>query len=305
MGDWQKAIEHYKDAINADKKFAPPHYSWGEILVNQKDWDGAILHLQEAVNLEPKNVQYHYGLGNALRKKMDFEAAVKQFEKTLSLNPNHAEVLCDMGLVLQDLGRFAEAVAALKKGHALGSARPDWRFSSAKWLQETEQLLALDEKLTAIQQGKAVPKDAFEQLALANLCRRYKKLYVTATGYYTAAFTAQPGLIGKNYFMASRAALLAAAGQGKDAASLNDKDKENLRRQALSWLKTELVKLGKQVQAGGAAADNALKALKFWHEEADFASVREAKELAKLPPAERQAWEELWADVGKLLRQPK
>ena len=41
--------------------------------------------------------------------------------------------------------------------------------------------------------------------------------------------------------------------------------------------------------------------LRELQQDADLASVSEPAALAKLPEAERAAWEKVWADVGNLL----
>jgi hypothetical protein len=41
--------------------------------------------------------------------------------------------------------------------------------------------------------------------------------------------------------------------------------------------------------------------LRHWQRGADFAGVRGAA-LARLPEAERQAWQQLWADVEQTLK---
>ncbi len=49
---------------------------------------------------------------------------------------------------------------------------------------------------------------------------------------------------------------------------------------------------------GEPAADTSLR---HRQEDADLAGVRDADALAKLPEAERQDWEALWAEVDRLL----
>jgi hypothetical protein len=41
--------------------------------------------------------------------------------------------------------------------------------------------------------------------------------------------------------------------------------------------------------------------LRFWQQDSDFNGVRGAA-LAKLPEAERQAWQQLWKDVEQMLK---
>jgi hypothetical protein len=41
--------------------------------------------------------------------------------------------------------------------------------------------------------------------------------------------------------------------------------------------------------------------MRHWLNDPDFAGVRGPDALAKLPEAERQEWQKLWADVQRLL----
>jgi hypothetical protein len=46
-----------------------------------------------------------------------------------------------------------------------------------------------------------------------------------------------------------------------------------------------------------------LQMMRHWQQDADFAGVRGAAALAKLPEAEREGWRTLWADVAATLAQ--
>ena len=41
--------------------------------------------------------------------------------------------------------------------------------------------------------------------------------------------------------------------------------------------------------------------MQHWQQDTDFAGVRGPEALAKLPEAERQEWQKLWAEVAELL----
>ena len=174
-------------------------------------------------------------------------------------------------------------------------------------LQRCEDLLQLDRRLTAIRKGDAQPKDAAEQIALAELCQRYKKHYADAARFYADAFAAKPALTPVQQalvrYNAACAATLAAAGKGEDAARLDAKDKARLHQQALSWLQ-ETIKVYEELlqDADAKTRDGLQKTLRHWQKDADLASVRDKEVLAKLPAAERPAWQQLWADVAKLLK---
>jgi hypothetical protein len=128
-----------------------------------------------------------------------------------------------------------------------------------------------------------------------------------AAGLYADAFAADPKLAddltaGHRYNAACYAAL-AAAGQGEDAAKLDAKERARLRKQALDWLRADLVLRTKQLESGQ-AADRAQvrQQMRHWQQDSDLAAIRDKAALAQRPADERQACEKLWADVASLLR---
>jgi hypothetical protein len=95
---------------------------------------------------------------------------------------------------------------------------------------------------------------------------------------------------------------LAAAGQGEDAAKLDEKEWTRMRKQALDWLRADLVLRGKQIQSGlPADRTAALQALRHWQQDSDLAGIRDKAALAKLPADEQEACTQLWADVAAML----
>jgi hypothetical protein len=153
--------------------------------------------------------------------------------------------------------------------------------------------------LAILLQGDDHPKDTTEQLALADLCQRYKKRYAAATRFYADAFAAGAAQSSKRAYDAGCAAALAAAGKGEDAAQLDAKEKTRLRQQALAWLKNAVKILGKLAE-DPERREEVRQKLHHWQQDADLASVRGKEALAQLPEAERAAWRQLWAEVEKL-----
>jgi hypothetical protein len=88
-----------------------------------------------------------------------------------------------------------------------------------------------------------------------------------------------------------------------DAAKLDTKEKSRLRQQALAWLRDNLQECAKQLaDADSKTRKYVQQTLKHWQQDPDLASVRGKEALAQLPEAERAAWQQLWADVEKLLQ---
>src|SRR5262249_45897425 len=99
------------------------------------------------------------------------------------------------------------------------------------------------------------------------------------------------------------AAALAANGEGSDGPPPDDAAKGRLRQQALGWLKAELATWGKFVESGPPQAKALVaQTLEHWRKDTDLVSVRDAEALAKLPEAEREGWQALWAEVEALCR---
>jgi tetratricopeptide (TPR) repeat protein len=145
-------------------------------------------------------------------------------------------------------GRFAQAQAATKRALDLLPPGHRLRPRAVQQLQQCEQLLKLDARLSAILKGEAQPTDTLDRLQLADLCLRYKKRYHDAVRFYTEAFSSSPQLTPVQQaplrYNAACAAVLAAAGQGMDAEKLDPKEKARLRQQALGWLREYLQRGG-------------------------------------------------------------
>jgi hypothetical protein len=85
------------------------------------------------------------------------------------------------------------------------------------------------------------------------------------------------------------------------SSDLDATSRAAFRRQARGWLRAELEarrRLEQELEkTGWTVAGN----LEFWLLDPDFAGVRGADALARLPEAERQEWQELWTDVADTL----
>jgi tetratricopeptide (TPR) repeat protein len=277
------------------------------VLAKKGTLGAAIKEFQAALRLKEDYAEAHNNLGLTLALQGDLERAIQEYQAALRLKKNFPEALCNLGNALLARGQFAEALAALKRGHALGSKKPGWSYPSAQWVRACERLLELDARLPALLKGEAQPIDALDRLRLANLCQRYKKRYLDAVRFYTDAFTDKLQLTSDQqafvHYNAACAAVHAAAGEGKDAPKLTDKEKGRLRQQALAWLRDVLnFSASRLDELDGNERAGLRQALAHWRQDADLASVRGENALTQLPQAERQAWERLWTDLDQLLQ---
>jgi serine/threonine-protein kinase len=215
---------------------------------------------------------------------------------------------CNLGVVLKQQSRFAEALAAFRRGHELGTKQDGWRYPSATWVQQVRPLAELELRVLAILKGEAKAKHPSELLRLARFSFVKKKAPAAAARLYADAFRAEPELADDldagDRFTAAKAAALAGCGQAEDTAQLGEADRTRLRRQALDWLRADF-KAWREVLVKGTDQDRqeTAKRMQHWLAHTDFAGVRGPAAQAKLPEDELAAWQQLWADVAATLAQ--
>jgi serine/threonine protein kinase/Flp pilus assembly protein TadD len=305
-GQVDEAIAECREAIRLNKDYPAAHINLGNALRHKGKLEEAIAEYREAIRLNKDYPVAHINLGATLSDKGQLDEAIAEFREAIRCKKDYAEAHCNLGLALMQKGQFQQAVEELRLGHQLGSKNPRWSSHSVLWLRNAERLADLDTRLPALLKGQQQPKDAGERLALARLCQLHKQLFVAAARWYGEAFTAQPSLAGDlaggHRYNAACAAALAGCGQGKDATDLGAEERARLRRQALDWLRADLDAWRRVLEKGPEQARPVVvKQMQHWQQDSDFAGVRGPQALAKLPAAERGAWQRLWADVADML----
>jgi serine/threonine-protein kinase len=309
-----RAAEQFEKALALDSSRPEYHRNLGIVLAQKNETPEAIRRLQKALDLDPNDADAHYNLGLVLYFKKDFDGALEHYEKAAKINPESAETICSLGHTYREKGDFEKAVAYLKLGHEMGSSQPGWNYQSEQWIKHSQQLLAVDRKLSAVLRGEVRPAGWQEQLLFADMCRLYKQQYAAAAGFYAQALPANPKLTsnpdGQIRFRAGVCAALAGAGQGKDAAKLDDQAKSKLRQQALDWLQADLDMYDKAIQTLASEQDAllAVQAVNYvaqWQIDPVLASVRDDKALASLSTEEQKMWRQLWSQAADLAKKAR
>jgi serine/threonine protein kinase len=238
---------------------------------------------------------------------------------------NDLELALDRAELFRAQGKRAEALAMLHRAELLASqTAPDrareLRLEALKrWLADDalnqefkarledirlrQRLVELDGRLSGFLAGTTTPASPAERIEVARLCS-LKGFHRAAARFYEGAFAADPKLaddLGRAHrYNAACGAARAGCGTAKDAHKLEDKERAHLRCQALEWLRADLAAWARLVDEESPRARSAArvaKVLQWWLVDADFAGVRGPEALAKLPEAERQAWQQLWGHV--------
>src|SRR5262249_34694493 len=158
----------------------------------------------------------HYNLGFLLGKAGKPAEAEAACRKAIAFQPDNPQVHCILGEVLRQQGRFAESLAALKRGHQLSLKKANWPYPSSQGVRQAQKLADLDARLPKFLSGEAQPAGATEGIALAEMCQLYKKQYAAAARFFAGAFASQPKLAadlgGGHRYNAACAAALAGCG---------------------------------------------------------------------------------------------
>jgi serine/threonine-protein kinase len=307
QGRLDDAIQAHRQAIVLDPKYAQAHNNLGAALRDKGRLDDAIHASRRALALDPKFAQAHYNLGAALRDKGRLDHAVTAYRQAIELDPKDAQTHVALGQALLQQGRFTEAQVATRRCLDLLPQNHPLRLPVTQQLQQCQSFLELSKRLPAILQGQAQPSSTAERLALAQVCQECQQRYTASARFYAEAFAEQrqvaDDLRSQHRYNAACAAARAAAGQGIDAASLDDKERGLLRQQALGWLRDDLAAWTKLLKGGQPnARARVQQTLQHWQRDPDLAGLREAIAVAKLSASERQACGKLWADVEALLQ---
>jgi serine/threonine protein kinase/Flp pilus assembly protein TadD len=257
------------------------------------------------VALRPQSPIAHFQLGEALLSMGNVDAAIAEYREAIRLNKDFTVAQYMLGFALQQRGRFAEALTELRRAHRLGDMHRDWPEPSDQWIRGAERLVILDQKLSAVLDGKDKPAGTRERMELAQFCRQHKQLYAAAARLFAEAFLDQrqdlmePPLYAYRY-QAACAASLAGCGLGKDAP-VYERERASLRLQALDWLRMDQEAWSRHLEkVPDKAGTKVLQEMQSWQTDTAFAGMRGPEALAKLPEVERLNWQKLWDEVAAL-----
>ncbi|OHB67268.1 MAG: hypothetical protein A2V70_12335 [Planctomycetes bacterium RBG_13_63_9] len=86
-GGPERAIVHYRKALEVNPRYVPAHVNWGILLFQQGKIDEAIAHYRAALRINPFHLQAHASLGMALQKRGDPDGARRHLQQALDRVP--------------------------------------------------------------------------------------------------------------------------------------------------------------------------------------------------------------------------
>ncbi len=225
---------------------------------------GDVIPLLTAVQARyPQDFWINFGLGATLGMARRWDEALGYFRAAVAVRPEVSAAQNNLGEALFATNRPEEAI-----GH----------FNEA---------LRLD------------PESIAAHLSLG-IALRTKGRLEAAIDHFQQALRLDPRLavpeagLSATISNATRTALRAAAGHDSEKGRLDESVRTRLRQKALGWLRAYL-ELAIRLHDSGERAGWSPAG---WQTDSALASVRDPAGLAKLPPAEREEWQHLWAEVA-------
>jgi len=280
-----------------------------------------LVEYRETVRRHPADARAHNGLGYALLEFGELDSALSEAREALRTEPRNPSYLDSLGWAHLARGELKAALAALREAIGLQKEQPDSEIQSH--LRLAERLAALEGRPDAIVRGQNVPSSAEGRLDVAELCRVTRR-FAAASRFYREAFQTRPALADALTSQHRLHAAIAAAQAGtssnlpKDDIRLDDAERARCRGQSREWLRAEKNACAGILSPTAPAAAGpipipdvtsdppkpaiARKTLDIMTRHRDLACVRDDKELAKLPEAERKEWKALWLEVAELLK---
>jgi serine/threonine-protein kinase len=301
----EEAEAAFREAIAIDRRDADAHAYLGNALWDQGRLDEAVAAYRTALSLNNGLVYAHHNLALALHTQGQLSEAVAACRKALDLNPSFAPAHKALCRALASQGEFAQARDALRRWLGLLGPNDPRRKDLLQQIRQSEELLALAEKLPAFQKGTAKPATAVERTGVAQVCLG-KQCYAAAARFFAEVFAEQPSWTATYRYSAACAAALAGCGRGKDAGNLDARERERWRTQAQHWLRADLDLYARQLASGKLAnRRHVQQQLRLLLTDFHLAGVRGEEALARLPPDEQPAWRAFWAEVEALLKKTR
>ncbi len=107
--NYEKALELYKDAVNADTSYAPAAMSLGYAYSARGEQDQAVHAMERYIRLEPTAADPRASYGDILLRIGRYDEALDQFRKSLELKPDYWYAINRIGDVYVVLGRLSDA----------------------------------------------------------------------------------------------------------------------------------------------------------------------------------------------------
>lgn len=143
------AIQHFKEALNHDDKFALAYAGLGDAISQKANYeqkpillDSAAMISQKAIVLDKNCSEAYKSLGLAYHYKGEDEKALHAYQRAVEENPNNDMAISNIALIHSDRGELVEGLKWAKKAFGLNPKQP----MALKRLSELTTAIGMEEE---------------------------------------------------------------------------------------------------------------------------------------------------------------
>ncbi len=119
MGDYDKALEAFKQVATLEPDVNAGYENSGNVLVQQGKYSEAVPYLQRALQIEP-NAGAYSNIGTAYFYLKQYAESAQAFEKAVALNANDTQLAVNLGDAYRAMGQTDKAHAAYQQAISAG-----------------------------------------------------------------------------------------------------------------------------------------------------------------------------------------
>jgi len=184
----EQAYELARKANALDESTA--HGLLARIYASKHQFRQAIAEAERALAIDPSNAETHITMGEILTMMERPVEAIEVVERAIRLNPKHdANYLTLLGTSYSGVGRYEDAVTALKKGLSLN---PDWMPTYARLARLYSGAKRYEEAIAIAQKGLSLNSDWAEGYIELARCYRLMGRYDDAFALIEEALSLNP-----------------------------------------------------------------------------------------------------------------
>ena len=140
QGDADRAIAHYRQAVELRPSYAEAHYNLGRLLAQKGQLDEALVHYEKALEINPADAEAHNNLGATLFANGRVDEAIAHYRKALAIQPDYADASCNLASALLSNGDLDGAIAYYSACLAILPNQAEAQYNLASALFQTGRM---------------------------------------------------------------------------------------------------------------------------------------------------------------------
>jgi len=139
-GDADKAIAHYRRAVELRPSYTEAHYNLARLLAQEGQVDEAIVHYEKVLEINPADAEAHNNLGATLFVNGRVDEALAHYRKALAIQPDYADASCNLANALLSNGDLDGAIAYYSRCLAASPNQAESQYNLASALFRTGRM---------------------------------------------------------------------------------------------------------------------------------------------------------------------